>query len=59
MELVQQLAQLLLDLALVWLAGENLRKGKQLRELQREVEDLRCVVEQESERGDSEASHLY
>ena len=59
MELVQQLAQLLLDLALVWLAGENLQKGMALRELQREVEDLRCVVEQESERGDSEASRLY
>lgn len=59
MELVQQLAQLLLDLALVWLAGENLQKGKALRELQREVEDLHCVVEQESERGDSKASRLY
>lgn len=59
MELVQQLAGTAISLAVVLLAWENLQKGKTLRELQREVEDLRCVVEQESERGDSEASRLY
>ena len=59
MELVNQLAGIAIDLAVVWLAWENLQKGKALRELQREVEDLRSVVEQEAERGDSEASRLY
>lgn len=59
MELVQQLAGTAISLAVVLLAWENLQKGKTLRELKREVEDLRCVVEQESERGDSEASRLY
>ena len=59
MELVNQLAGIAIDLAVVWLALENLQKGKALRELQREVEDLRSVVEQEAERGDSEASRLY
>lgn len=59
MKLVNQLAGIAIDLAVVWLAWENLRKGKALRELQREVEDLRSVVEQEAERGDSEASRLY
>lgn len=59
MELVNQLAGIAIDLAVVWLAWENLQKGKALRELQREVEDLRSVVEQEAERGDSEAGRLY
>lgn len=59
MELVNQLAGIAIDLAVVWLAWENLQKGKALRELKREVEDLRCVVEQEAKRGDSEASRLY
>lgn len=59
MELVNQLAGIAIDLAVVWLTWENLQKGKALRELQREVEDLRSVVEQEAERGDSEASRLY
>lgn len=59
MELVQQLAGTAIGLAVVLLAWENLQKGKTLRELQREVEDLRSVVEQESERGDSEASLFY
>lgn len=59
MELVNQLAGIAIDLAVVWLSWENLQKGKALRELQREVEDLRSVVEQEAERGDSEPSRLY
>lgn len=59
MELVNQLAGIAIDLAVVWLAWENLQKGKDLRELKREVEDLRSVVEQEAERGDPEASRLY
>ena len=59
MELVQQLAGTAISLAVVLLAWENLQKGKTLRELKREVEDLHCVVEQESERGDSKASRLY
>lgn len=58
MELVQELAQLLLDLALVWLAWENLKKGEQLRELEREVRDLRGVIDQEAECGDGKARCL-
>lgn len=48
MELVNQLAGIAIGLAVVLLAWENLQKGKSLRELKREVEDLRCVVEQEA-----------
>lgn len=59
MELVKQLAGTAIGLAVVLLAWENLQKGKTLRELKHEVEDLRSVVEQESERGDSEASLFY
>lgn len=58
MELVHQLAQAVIDLAVVWLAWENLQKGKQLRKLQGDVGDLRGVVEQEAERGDGKASRL-
>ena len=44
MELVNQLSGIAIGLAVVLLAWENLQKGKALREL----EDLRCVVEQEA-----------